>query len=245
MQIAGTTNAATGWRTLWIHLPRFEKGPNAVGTYLFHEVLRIKSSDHPGLPTADLALLLAAASPMYAGAKARKLVVQVDNATGENKNKYVFGILALFLLLGWFDEVEMHMLLKGHTHDIQDAVFGVVHREFRAQSTFFAVSHLLHSVMFRDQSGCLPLVTLLQCWSAVSKRIRARHSLLSTMPWISNRFLSRFSTKIFSITPECWTMQRQAHQEPSASARCATATLECFTRTLLAKRTNHAMMAGC
>lgn len=53
--------------------------------------------------------------------------MQCDNAGGENKNKYVFGVLALFVLLGWFEIVELHMLLKGHTHDIEDAAFGTFH----------------------------------------------------------------------------------------------------------------------
>jgi hypothetical protein len=61
------------------------------------------------------------------GAQARRLLVQCDNAAGENKNKFIFGVLSLFVLLGWFDVVELHMLLKGHTHDIADAAFGNFH----------------------------------------------------------------------------------------------------------------------
>lgn len=63
----------------------------------------------------------------HSAAKSRRLLVQADNASGENKNKWIFGIMGLFLLLGLFDEVEVNMLLRGHTHDLQDAVFGNFH----------------------------------------------------------------------------------------------------------------------
>jgi len=59
--------------------------------------------------------------------------VQVDNATGENKNRWIFGILALFVFWGWFTEVEMNMLVKGHTHDVQDAEFGVMQQAERKE----------------------------------------------------------------------------------------------------------------
>lgn len=51
----------------------------------------------------------------------------MDNASGENKNKFLFGIMGLLLLLDLFDEVEINMLLRGHTHDLQDEVFGNFH----------------------------------------------------------------------------------------------------------------------
>lgn len=53
--------------------------------------------------------------------------MQCDIAGGENKSKYLFGVLALFVKLGWYEEVQLHMLLKGHTHDIEDAAFGTFH----------------------------------------------------------------------------------------------------------------------
>jgi len=71
-------------------------------------------------------------------------LVQVDNAASENKNRWVFGLLALFVLWGWFDEVQANCLLQGHTHDAQDAVFGVLKsamaREGACVSCVFAAS---------------------------------------------------------------------------------------------------------
>jgi hypothetical protein len=72
----------------------------------------------------------------HAAASARKLVVQVDNAASENKNRWVFGLLALFVLWGWFDEVQANCLLQGHTHDAQDAIFGVLKSAMAREGTF-------------------------------------------------------------------------------------------------------------
>lgn len=49
--MAGTTETCTQERTMWIHLPSFEKGPDAIGTFLWHEVVKLKTS---GLPGAEL-----------------------------------------------------------------------------------------------------------------------------------------------------------------------------------------------
>jgi hypothetical protein len=47
----------------------------------------------------------------------RKLYLQFDNCVRENKNRFVFGALALLVHWGIFDEVEVGFLLVGHTHD--------------------------------------------------------------------------------------------------------------------------------
>ncbi len=78
---------------------------------------------------------------------ARRLIIQLDNAGGENKNHWLFGIVSLFILLGWFDTVELHMLIRGHTHDIQDAVFGNFHTVVFNEGQFVRLN-------------CRPLVSL-------------------------------------------------------------------------------------
>lgn len=55
-----------------------------------------------------------------------KLYLQVDNTSRENKNKYLIFFLAVLILLGYFDDVVVHFLTVGHTHDDQDAVFGIL-----------------------------------------------------------------------------------------------------------------------
>ncbi len=57
-------------------------------------------------------------------ARSRKLVVHADNCIGENKNKYVLAQLMIFVILGWWDEVQMECMVAGHTHtDIDSCVF--------------------------------------------------------------------------------------------------------------------------
>lgn len=146
LQLAGTINVAMGTKTLWAHLPRFQKGPNAVGTFIFLEALFIKLSSHLGrcfdVVTFCVRLITHISNDIHsfnslldAAAAAPLLLVQSDNATGESKNKFIFGILGLLVLLGWFVEFELNMLLKGHTHDMQDAVFGTFERSFRDECT--------------------------------------------------------------------------------------------------------------
>jgi hypothetical protein len=114
VQVAGSINASTKQRVLWLHLKSFPKGPSAICTYLWFEVLRLKQSDHPA-------------------AKSRRLLIQVDNACSENKNRTVFAFAAWLVLLGYFDEVEIHFLLAGHTHDDIDSMFGEAEAAFKQQ----------------------------------------------------------------------------------------------------------------
>ena len=58
LQIFGTTTAANGAKTVWLHLPSFEKGPGAIGTFIWHEVVRMKTeSNHPSECVAVAELL--------------------------------------------------------------------------------------------------------------------------------------------------------------------------------------------
>jgi len=41
-------------------------------------------------------------------------------------------------LWNWYDEVEINMLVKGHTHDVQDAAFGVMEKAMRKEGTSFS-----------------------------------------------------------------------------------------------------------
>jgi hypothetical protein len=52
------------------------------------------------------------------------LNVQIDNAAGENKNRFVFYFWSLLVVKGIFREVYVNFMLVGHTHDDIDALFG-------------------------------------------------------------------------------------------------------------------------
>ena len=52
------------------------------------------------------------------------LNVQMDNAVGDNKNRYVFCFWSLLVAKRIFREVYVNFMLVGHTHDDIDALFG-------------------------------------------------------------------------------------------------------------------------
>ena len=52
------------------------------------------------------------------------LNMQMDNATGDNKNRYVFAFWSLLVAKHIFREVYVSFMLVGHTHDDIDALFG-------------------------------------------------------------------------------------------------------------------------
>lgn len=45
------------------------------------------------------------------------LYLQADNCWKENKNRYVFALLALLVHNSVFETIELGFLLVGHTHD--------------------------------------------------------------------------------------------------------------------------------
>jgi hypothetical protein len=50
--------------------------------------------------------------------------VEMDNATGDNKNKYVFCFWSLLVAKKILYEVYVNFMLVGHTHDVIDTLFG-------------------------------------------------------------------------------------------------------------------------
>ncbi|CAM9584489.1 unnamed protein product [Ectocarpus fasciculatus] len=56
----------------------------------------------------------------------RRLWLQMDNCSRENKNRFFLAYLHLLVHYGVFDCIELHFGLKGHTHDEIDQVFSRV-----------------------------------------------------------------------------------------------------------------------
>ena len=52
------------------------------------------------------------------------LNVQMDNATGDNKNRFVFYFWSLLVANKIFREVYVNFMIVGHTHDDIDVLFG-------------------------------------------------------------------------------------------------------------------------
>lgn len=93
-------------KQLYYSPPFYTHEPNYVITVLAYRIITILAQN----PTFD---------PV-------KLYLQVDNTSRENKNVYIIFFLAVLILLGYFDDVVVHFLTVGHTHDDQDQVFGML-----------------------------------------------------------------------------------------------------------------------
>jgi hypothetical protein len=53
----------------------------------------------------------------------KTLFIQLDNCSGENKNKFVFAFLSSLVTKGMFDSIVVSFLPVGHTHEDVDQVF--------------------------------------------------------------------------------------------------------------------------
>lgn len=53
----------------------------------------------------------------------RNLYLQLDNCSGENKNRFFLTFLALLVQLGVFDRIKLNFLQVGHTHEDIDQLF--------------------------------------------------------------------------------------------------------------------------
>jgi hypothetical protein len=54
------------------------------------------------------------------------LYIQANNCAWENKNKFLFGLCATLVGLGYFEEVRVGFLLVGHTHFDIDQQFSSI-----------------------------------------------------------------------------------------------------------------------
>ncbi len=61
------------------------------------------------------------------------LLLQLDNTTKQNKNRFVIGYCAWLVQRGVFTSVKISFLPVGHTHEDIDQVFSRVHIKLRQQ----------------------------------------------------------------------------------------------------------------
>ena len=86
-------------------------------TALFRGILKGAEMCKASLGPQPEALVPATALPPI-------LNVQMDNATGDNKNRYVYAYWSLLVVKRIFREVYVNFMIVGHTHDDIDALFG-------------------------------------------------------------------------------------------------------------------------
>jgi hypothetical protein len=56
----------------------------------------------------------------------RTWFIQMDNCSGENKNKFVFAFLSTLVAKGYFDTIVVSFLPTGHTHEDVDQLFSIL-----------------------------------------------------------------------------------------------------------------------
>jgi hypothetical protein len=94
----------------FITLPTMYHGANATWTALLHVLDNLKKEEP--LPPV--------------------LLLQLDNCGKDNKNVLAFAFLALLVLIGVFEEVQMLFMPVGHTHNEIDQHFSVFSQKIRA-----------------------------------------------------------------------------------------------------------------
>jgi hypothetical protein len=93
---------------------------HGVGSWVYTMADRFKSDSNV---TIEVLQRVLAEIEAKKGRLPRKLYLQMDNCTRENKNKYVLGYLSWLVQRGVFDEIELSFLPVGHTHEDIDQMF--------------------------------------------------------------------------------------------------------------------------
>ena len=83
------------------------------------------------------------------------LNVQMDNATGDNKNRFVFYFWSLLVANKIFREVYVNFMIVGHTHDDIDALFGRWSMALKKES-FPTIPLLMESFMDVEAVSTIP-----------------------------------------------------------------------------------------
>ena len=102
------------------------------------------------------------------------LNVQMDNATGDNKNRYVFGFWSLLVAKKIFREVYVNFMIVGHTHDDINALFERWSMALKKES-FPTVPLLMKSFMDVES-----IPTILHLIEEVVDSLKARSMTAST-----------------------------------------------------------------
>ena len=117
-------------------------------TNLFKAILKGTELCEAALPPLPEVLVPATPLPPI-------LNVQMDNATSDNKNRYVFGFWSLLVAKKIFREVCVNFMIVGYTHDDIDALFGRWSMALKKES-FPTISLLMKSFMDVESIPTIP-----------------------------------------------------------------------------------------
>ena len=71
------------------------------------------------------------------------LLLQLDNAASDNKNRYVFMFLSLITALDVFITIEVGFLLVGHTHEDIDGTYGRMYSNLKSKDIYSLPRYIL------------------------------------------------------------------------------------------------------
>ena len=117
-------------------------------TNLFEAILKVAEMCEASLPPLLEVLFPATPLPPI-------LNVQMDNATSDNKNRYVFCFWSLLVAKKIFRDVYVNFMIVGHTHDDIDALFGRWSMALKKES-FPTIPLLMKSFMDVESIPTIP-----------------------------------------------------------------------------------------
>ena len=82
----------------------------------------------------------------------RKLYLQLDNSTKDNKNKYLMAFLSLLIAWDVFEEIHADFLLVGHTHEDIDAYFSQLSKASKNKNMFVLADLMKAFMQLQDLS---------------------------------------------------------------------------------------------
>ena len=106
VEAIGVISHSTSQREYYFYIPVWAKNPNLIITVLFLHIVTVFSQLDKKQPPV--------------------LWLQMDNASGENKNKWVLAFLCWLVQCGWFFEIVVSFLPPGHTHVDVDQMFSTL-----------------------------------------------------------------------------------------------------------------------
>jgi hypothetical protein len=83
------------------------------------------------------------------------LTLQLDNASGDNKNRWVFAFCSLLVYRAVFREIYINFLIVGHTHEDIDALFGRWSSMLKTHD-YLTVPRLMKSFMDCETQPVIP-----------------------------------------------------------------------------------------
>ena len=85
----------------------------------------------------------------------RVLKLQLDNAPGDNKNRYMFAYLSLLTARQVFEEIIVRFLIVGHTHEDVDVMFGYFSKALK-HNPIYTLSALMDLLMWSRKPNPVP-----------------------------------------------------------------------------------------